>query len=143
MARAASQSVQTTIPLDPNSDLRAELVAALDVLEPQIRGLTDLSYIPGSPELETFVAAQLAAHRRRRDLINAVIGGLDSVIIERTELETDGYPTTSTVAIPINVFRELTNQVDDLEKAASVFEAEPAPTVSVALGSPTDKPEGT
>lgn len=134
--------VAKTTSLDPNPDLRAELLAALAVLYPQIRGLEDLGHVSISGELASSVAAQLEAHVRRRDLIQATLDGLDAVLAQRDALAVDGYPETPLADIPINLFRELQGEMDDLVKAAAIFEAEPPPTATVALGEPTDKPEG-
>jgi len=98
--------------------LDAELTAALAVLEPQIRGLTDLTGIPASAELTAGIQGSLAAHTRRRDLITAADAALDA-------LEADGYPNPVRSLISAGAFLELAGQILDQEAATAVFEAKP------------------
>src|SRR5579859_6802932 len=74
------------------SQLRAELQAALAVLAPQIRGLNDLSKTSISTELLNQIDEQITNRVRRQSLIQAVLNGLDAVDGELSALENDGYP---------------------------------------------------
>lgn len=123
---------------DPNPALRAELLAALTVLAPQIRGLHSLSAV-SPPDLRVEVNAQIAARERRRDLIQAVLNGLDMVVAERTALEADGYPALPPDAVIASLFAELNEEMSDLQSAAAVFKLDQAANMSVALGKAADK----
>ncbi len=136
---ARSSALATAVTLDPNPALRTELAAALALLEPQIRGLEDILHIPPSKDLGAIVAEELRALRRRRDLILATIGALDTVVGARENLVADGYPTVMEVQVPEALFQELKAEVSDVEAAAAMFEAAAA-NVAIALGTPEDKP---
>lgn len=118
--------------VDPG--LRAELLAALAVIEPQIRGLHDLTTVSITDELKAAIEAQIGPRERRRDLIQAVLDALDA-------LEADGYPTLAPADLPANLFAELQGENTDIEAAVGVFdEALPASHIAVVLGEPVEKP---
>jgi len=129
------------MPADVNPALRAELMAALAVLEPQIRGLHDLAAVSISPELLTQIDAQIASRERRRDLIQAVLASLDAANAANDALASDGYPALPNASLPAGLFAELQGEETDLDAAVAIFEETlPATIVSVDLGAPTDKP---
>jgi hypothetical protein len=130
------------IPLDPNPELRAELEAALAVLEPELRGLRDLFVVSVSPALQSSINDQILVRQRRVDLINATLAALDSAVAARTALEADGYPALPDAPLPADQFTELQGQDADLQAAIGVFEEAPPPatTLTVNLGEPIPKP---
>lgn len=113
-----------TIPNDPNPALRAEYMAALAVLAPQIRGLQDLAAMPVSADLHTQIAAQIAARTTRQTLIMAVLGGLDAVVNERESLNDNGYPGLPPVTVPGSLFSELQEENSDIAAALAVFSSD-------------------
>lgn len=117
---------------DPNPALRAELVAALAVLAPQIRGLHDLAAVSISADLATEIGKQIAARERRRDLINTVIQWLDGALQALNALQGDGYPALPTVSLPATLLSELRGEETDLDAAVGLFAAQPAINLDVA-----------
>ncbi len=124
---------------DPNPALRAELEAALAVIEPQIRGLHDLAEIPSPADLLTEVAEQIAFREHRRSLIRGVVDALDQVIVALDLLEADGYPDLPDEMVSQQVLDELDREIADLEAAREVFEISVAARAIVGLGLPVDK----
>jgi hypothetical protein len=123
---------------DPNPALRAELQAAIDVLAPQIRGLTDLDTISLSSDLKAAIDQQIVVRQRRSNLLSSVISTLDRVIVARTALEADGYPTLPTAIIAQTLFTELKGDNSDIDAAVGVF----APQATIAIGTdPTFTPQ--
>lgn len=106
------------------STLRAELSAALAVLDPQIRGLNDLSHTSISPALLVEVENQIAARVRRHDLIVAVLHNLDVIDTSRTDLGNDGYPALPAAPVMGSLFSELQEEKSDLAAAIGVFATE-------------------
>lgn len=125
---------------DPNPALRAELKAALTVLAPQIRGLHDLAGVSISPDLASEVQNQITMRQRRRELINVVLDALDAVFAALVALEGDGYPKLEQNPLIPALFAELQQEQSDLVAAWGVFAQSMAAQMSVALGSPTEKP---
>jgi hypothetical protein len=138
MKRTSMAAADNANPLDPNPALRAELLAALVLIDPQIRGLYDLSHIPPSTDLGAIIAAELENMTRRRDLIVAVLGTLAAGIDARESLAADGYPAVKEVQVPEGLFLELKSEVADVEAAAALFEAM-ASTMTIEFGDPVDK----
>lgn len=118
---------------DPNPALRAELLAALAVLAPQIRGLYDLADIPASDGLEVAIARQIAERERRRDLINAAIAALDGALEALNALEADGYPALPTAPLRADMLAELQGEHADIETAVGLFTQLP----TITFGTPT------
>ncbi len=130
----------TDVANDPNPALRAELLAALDVLEPQIGGLRDLAEASISEDLRADIGSQILARERRRGLIQAVLGALDQVIAEIEALAADGYPALPGMELPESEYEELQGELGDLLAAIAIFQRPAmAATVSIELGEPTDK----
>lgn len=124
---------------DPNPTLRADLLAALGVLSPQIRGLDDLAAVSISPELKAAVLTQSASRKHRRDLIQAVLDALDHVVAALRLLEQDGYPDLPGITIVQSQFGELQEEAGDLRAAVAIFKAEMAAKLAIDLGPPADK----
>lgn len=127
---------------DPNPSLRAELLAAIAVLTPQIRGLDDLEHVSISGELKAKFSAQKAMRSARKDRIQAVLDRLDATFQAIRALEADGYPNLPPLTIDPGLFAELEDQKADIETAVSLFQPDTsASNVSVTLGAPTEKPK--
>lgn len=118
---------------DLNPARRAELLAALAVLAPQIRGLHDLADIPASDDLKTAIGNQIAARERRRDLINAEIATMDAALEAMNVLEADGYPALPSAPIPPALLAELQGENTDIEAAVGLF----TPLPAITIGKPT------
>lgn len=125
---------------DPNPTLRAELLAALSVLGPQIRGLDDLSAVSISPELRDAVSKQSGSRKHRRDLIQAVVDSLDHVVSALRLLEQDGYPELPGITLVQSQFGELQEEAGDLRAAVAIFKADVAANLAINFGTPADKP---
>lgn len=117
------------------STKRAELLAALAVLAPQIRGLQDLSTTSISPNLKAVVTGQIVARTQRQTLIQAVLSGLDAVQSQLNTLANDGYPALPAVPVAGSLFDELHEENSDLDAAIAVFANE-----QIAAGSLTQTP---
>lgn len=125
---------------DPNPALRAELLAALGVLGPQIRGLDDLAAVSISPELRSAVQTQSANRKHRRDLIQSVLDALDHTVATLLLLEQDGYPNLVSTTLVQSQFGELQEEAGDLQAAVAIFKADVAAKLAIDLGTPVDKP---
>jgi hypothetical protein len=124
---------------DPNPALRAELMAALDVLAPQLRGLADLAAVSHDALLDS-INEQIASRTSRRDLIQSCIDHLDSTRDALTALEADGYPELPHSSIATAQWAALQEEVADVAAAKAVF-VEMASKGTVVLGTPAAKPE--
>ena len=82
---------------DINPALRAELVAALDVLTPELRGLHDLTNVSISPELASSVWLQIVIRERRSNLIQLMINAMDNALVTLTKLDKS---TSALVMLP-------------------------------------------
>src|SRR3954468_10099819 len=121
---------------DVNPALRAELEAAKAVLEPQIRGLHDLTHVSISSDLEQEILLQVEKRERRRDLIQSVLDGLDRTVDARGALEDDGYPALEDAQLSDAMLGELREENDDLKAAVNLFKRDGAATLSINLGEP-------
>lgn len=124
---------------DPNPALRAELVAALAVVNPQIRGLHDLAATSISADLAAEIIKQVSAREHRRDLLNTTLQWLDGALHSLNALQADGYPDLPGAALPPALLTELKGEETDLGAAMATFIVEPATNISVALGAPTER----
>lgn len=106
---------------DPNPALRAEIQAALDVVEPQIRGLHDLLETTISADLKNVLTTTVQARENRRGLLQAVIRGLDSTLLALQNLDSDGYPDLPDVILNVAEATELNGERTDLEAAIGIF----------------------
>lgn len=129
------------MPDDINAELRLELEAALDVLDPQLRGLDDLTRVSITDPLLAEVRAQLTYRRHRSALIHTVLSEMDQVNAAMAALEADGYPELPDETLEPAKFAELQGQNADLDAAVGVFSAEtPASNLNVDLGEVAQKP---
>lgn len=101
--------------------LRNELNAAVAKLEPQIRGLEDLSRVSLSAETMRFVRQEIDDHKRRLNLEQAALAALAA-------LDLDGYPLMPKAEVPPAVFDEMQEQIADLAAAFLEFEVLPQAT---------------
>lgn len=128
---------------DPNLVLRAELVATLEILIPQIRGLHALALV-SSDDLAVAVTKQIHIRERRRDLLAATVHAIDGLIQALATLDADGYPTPiPDAAVPADLLTELQGEETDMDAAVDLFALEQATSISVLLGIPTEKPPST
>lgn len=126
---------------DPNPSLRAEITAARDALEPQIRGLRALASIDlVSTDLRAAFDHEADHRQRRLDLEQAVLHALDAVITAMEALEAHGYPALPNAAILATLFAELRRQMDELQAAAGIFGSAQATALSIAFADPQAKP---
>lgn len=117
------------------SALRTELLAAIDLLQPQIKGLDDFLLLPLTEDTRASVAREQADHTRRLTLCKAVIKALD-------DLEADNYPEMPKAELAVASFRELQDQYAAITAALAEFDSVPvAQQMSIQLGSPSVKPE--
>ncbi len=126
---------------DINPARRTELLAAIAVLEPQIRGLHDLMATSISPDLQAAVQHQITVRERRNSLLHAEITAMDMVNADHDALLADGYPALNDAILDSNLMAELTGEESDLDAAVGVFAPTPqATSLSMSFGSPEPKP---
>lgn len=125
---------------DPNPELRASLKTAAGDLDPEIRGLTDLTHVSITPELSTAVNTELARRTRLRTIIQAAIKGLDDTLAALNILEQEGFPDFPPADLTANLLSELHGQGDDIVQAIGVFMQPQAASLQISLGNPADKP---
>ena len=106
---------------DPNPALRAEIQAALAVVQPQIRGLHDLLETDISPALKAVITSTVQARENRQNLLLAVIRGLDATLGALQNLDADGYPALPDVLLSVDEATELSGEKTDLEAAIGIF----------------------
>lgn len=125
---------------DPNPTLRSELMAAFNIITPQVRGLNDLTKVSLSDPVKAVINDQIFIRTRRKDKIQNVLNALDNVIKTLVVLEDDGYPVLPHVEVDKVILTELEEQKQDVNIAINIFEPEePASTVKINLGGITDK----
>lgn len=122
---------------DINPARRAELLAAIAVLEPQIRGLQDLMGTSISGDLKNAIQHQIDVRTHRHGLLVGEIATLDQVNMAQDALLADGYPTLDTSVLESRLFQELTGEESDLDAAVAVFGQQ----ATIAVGTPTFTPQ--
>ncbi len=127
---------------DINPALRAELNAALAIIDPQIRGLRDLLQLEiATADLHNFYQTYFERFSTRRNLIIAALAALDAAVAAMTALEADGYPTVPEVLVDPPIFDEMSGEMSDMEAAFKLFtEKQLASKLSVNLGTASPKP---
>jgi len=126
---------------DVNPALRAELDAAIAVIDPQIRGLHDIAVVSITTNLLIEVNKEISDRERRRVLLQNAINCLNAANEAMTALEHDGYPELPPEQLSSTNYAELQGQSSDFDAAIGVFVPEAkAATVSIGLGNPEDKP---
>lgn len=128
--------------MTPFDSLREEINKAIAALDPEVRGLDDLTKVSLSSATLAVVADAKESHRRRRELLNVVIQDLDQLENALTNLTNDGYPALPKSNVDELVFAELQGQLADLQSAIAQFQPAEAKaaTLTLALGPPTKKP---
>jgi hypothetical protein len=113
---------------DDISKLIAVLKTAIAIIEPQIRGLSDLMSNPNPVPADVMLLfqAQMAARTQRLLLIRAAIDALE-------KLAADGYPVLGTQAIPRETFNVLQALLADVEKATHIFEEDGGAATALEL----------
>jgi hypothetical protein len=96
--------------------VRIELLAALDVLAPEIVGLDVLTRSTMSAPMLQIINDQLAARRRRHDLITALEAALDA-------LNADGYPELNLERLTQPQLDEITKEIAAISSVGGIFEA--------------------
>ena len=125
---------------DPNPALSAQLLAAREVLAPQIRGLGDLVVTSISGELAAKLRDVLTIRQRLDGLLASALQARDAYIAALNALEADGYPDLPDVTMPTSIFSEMQEELSDLQAAVEIFQAEMAARMTIGLGAPVAKP---
>jgi hypothetical protein len=120
--------------------LRAEINAALDVVVPQVRGLSDLLRTSLIAASQYEVERVLGLRRRREHLLNDVIGALDALDRAMESLIADDYPNLPNVDVTGEAISDLAEERADLTSALSVFHLDRAARLVIHLGDPEPKP---
>ena len=123
---------------DPNPALRAELMAARDILAPQLRGLHFLEVI-SDDGLKDSINTSISIRTQRDNLLVTALASLDAALAAMDALEADGYPALPDATIVASQFAQLQEELSDLSTAVGVFD-EQASKGTVVLGTPTAKP---
>lgn len=117
----------TTIPNDPNPTLRAQLVASLATLQPQITGLQILAAVPGiSGGLLADINAQISVRTATQNLIKAVLSQLDATVTALGALYDSGYPSMPPMTLSTTLYNELQADEANIQTALATFQAPPA-----------------
>jgi hypothetical protein len=125
---------------DPNPALRAELVAAEAVLDPEIRGLLNIILLPISTNLRAVVQQVIQDRERRRKLIQTVLDYLNGVVTAMNALEADGYPALGSSTVEVELLAELQAELADIAAGVGIFTGPGlASSISINLGIPTTK----
>jgi cobalamin-dependent methionine synthase I len=123
------------------SERRAEWQAALDIIQPQIRGLEDKVNDALSEALRTVLKERLAFLKQREALIGGAIVAQDAADAAQGALEGHGFPSLPDMEIAGNLLEELDQEVADNLAARSGFDALPiAVDIGISLGDAADKP---
>ena len=129
---------------DPNPELRAELVAARGVLEPQIRGMADTVSLRTSTLTDATrakVEEGLERRQQRDTLLANAIAAYDNLVAQLITLSDDGYPALPKFDVPPAIFTELQGQKSDTVTALDEFEMEPQVAgATFSFPAPTPKP---
>lgn len=110
---------------DPNPTLRAEYLAALDVIERKLRGQRNLIRSTISAELLAKINERIAQLEHRATLVQGGLTALDADHSARDALEADGYPALPKFQLLGSLFQELQEDMADDLAGADDFEAEP------------------
>lgn len=110
--------------LDPNPELRAELTAAVAVIEPKKAELSALYKVIEPGQLRDYIGGKLTDLDRRLSQINTVLARLDRVIEARTALVSSGYPDIIPLVLPADLFAELEADLELVRLAGSLFSRE-------------------
>lgn len=124
---------------DPNPALRAEMSAAIAILDPQIEGLIELARTSLEPDTLAIVDAERLKREHLRGSLRNVIAQLDDVLAALTVLESEGGPVLPPASIPAAMLAEMKGERDEIDHGIAVFESPLAASISVNLGTPATK----
>lgn len=114
-------------------DLKAELLAAKAVLEPEIEGLHDFARLNIKPETLAGVQSATTDFERRLQLIIAVLAALDA-------LAADNYPDVPQRSVIEDIYEDLQDNVNTITAAFEKFTPiGEATSVTIIPGTPTVK----
>ncbi len=119
--------------------LRTEITTAIDFINPEIRGLTDLTKTSISADSLNEVNIALKIRTRRLSLLQGVISYIDYLERAIQNLKNDGYPTLPYIQVTQSVFNDLTEQKSDFTSAIGVFKLANATSLTIRLGDPKQK----
>lgn len=113
--------------------LRAELQAAIAVLDPQIKGLKDLNSLSLSEGARAAVESELAEHQGRRAAIQVGLDACDT-------LDANNYPDSLATQYSAAIIAELAAKQAEIAAALGEFEAQGvASTAEFTFPTPTAK----
>jgi hypothetical protein len=114
--------------------LKAEITTAHDTITPQIEGLHDFARLNLKPETLTKVQNTIVEFERRRDLMEAALGGINN-------LSDDGYPEVPVREVIADVYNDLAENVSTIEAAFKKFAPiDEAMSATIVPGTPETKP---
>ena len=112
--------------------LHDELIAARNVIEPQIEGLKDFQRLNIAPDTKVKVTETLDRYDRRAKRINEAVAALDN-------LNNDDFPNMPNVEVVQAVYADLAAQVSTIGAAFAKFDSEQAKSLGVTLGDAVQK----
>jgi len=107
--------------VDPTVALRKELTDALDLLEPQIRGLTNWLLLPVSTELRQEFIKDGEDLGRRKLLLTEARDTCDLLAEKCKALDEDNYPVLPVREVPADLEAELQADNKDIDMAVARF----------------------
>ena len=128
------------MPSDTFDGLRQEIESALGVINPQIRGMLDLTKVSLLQPTLDAIKVELADRERRKALLDGVIKALDDVVAALIALQEDGYPELPKGEVTNQINQELQEQFADFQAAFGEFEEAMATKLEIKLGQPVEKP---
>ena len=126
---------------DPNPELRAEMEAAIAILDPQIEGLIELARTSlEAATLEIVVDERIHREAVREDC-RSVIARIDDLQAALNVLEAAGGPIMPPLSIPAEMLAEMKHERDEIDAGISIFEAQPVVSkAKTSFPAPTPKP---
>ena len=128
------------MPSDTFDGLRQEIESALGVINPQIRGMLDLTKVSLLQPTLDAIKVELADRERRKALLDGGIKALDDVVAALIALQEDGYPELPKGEVTNQINQELQEQFADFQAAFGEFEEAMATKLEIKLGQPVEKP---
>lgn len=106
---------------DPTVALRKELTDALDLLEPQIRGIANWLLLPVSTELRQELIKDGEDLGRRKLFLTEARDACDALVEKCKTLDGDNYPLLPVREVPANLEAELQADNKDIDMAVARF----------------------
>ena len=128
------------MPSDTFDGLRQEIESSLGVIEPQIRGMLDLTKVSLLQPTLDAIRVELSDRERRKVLFDGVIKALDDVVAALIALQEDGYPELPKGEVTNQIKEELQEQFADFQAAFGEFEEAMATKLGINLGQTIEKP---